>query len=49
MSALPSEPIYLDHNATTRPSEKVVEAVARALREQWGNPSSASPAGKAAK
>ncbi len=33
-------PIYLDHNATTRPAAEVVEAVAEAMRADWGNPSS---------
>lgn len=32
--------IYLDHNATTRPAAEVVEAVAEAMRADWGNPSS---------
>lgn len=32
--------IYLDHNATTPPRPEVVEAMATALRERWGNPSS---------
>lgn len=36
----PNEPIYLDHNATTRPFEEVVEVVGRVMRELWGNPSS---------
>lgn len=41
--------IYLDHNATTRPSEGVVAAVAAALREQWANPSSVHRAGQEAR
>ncbi len=32
--------IYLDHNATTRPAAEVVDAVAEAMRCDWGNPSS---------
>jgi len=32
--------IYLDHNATTRPAEEVIDAVAEAMRADWGNPSS---------
>jgi cysteine desulfurase len=32
--------IYLDHNATTPVRPEVVEAMAAALRERWGNPSS---------
>lgn len=33
-------PIYLDHNATTRPADEVIDAVAEAMRNDWGNPSS---------
>jgi cysteine desulfurase len=36
---------YLDCNATTQPLPEVVEAVARALSEGWGNPSSVHRAG----
>lgn len=32
--------IYLDHNATTRPADEVVQAVAEAMRSDWANPSS---------
>lgn len=32
--------IYLDNNATTKPSDAVAAAVARATSELWGNPSS---------
>lgn len=32
--------IYFDNSATTRPSEKCVEAISRALREEYANPSS---------
>lgn len=32
--------IYLDNNATTKPSDAVAAAVARATSEVWGNPSS---------
>ncbi len=32
--------IHLDHNATTRPADEVIEAVAEAMRSDWGNPSS---------
>lgn len=32
--------IYLDHNATTKPSDAVAAAVARATSDLWGNPSS---------
>jgi len=31
---------YFDNNSTTRPSPEVVDAVANALQEHWGNPSS---------
>ncbi|MFZ4573451.1 MAG: cysteine desulfurase family protein [Phycisphaerales bacterium] len=41
--------IYLDHNATTRPSELVREAVDAALGEFWHNPSSVHRAGQAAR
>jgi len=41
--------IYLDHNATTRPDPAVVEALARASREAWGNPSTLYRAGRDAK
>jgi cysteine desulfurase len=41
--------IYLDHNATTPPAAEVVDAMAKALREQFGNPSSVHHFGQAAK
>lgn len=41
--------IYLDSNATTRPADEVVEAVARAMRDTWANPSSMHRAGGEAK
>ncbi|HQL54266.1 MAG TPA: aminotransferase class V-fold PLP-dependent enzyme, partial [Phycisphaerae bacterium] len=31
---------YLDNNATTRPDERVVQAMLPLLTERWGNPSS---------
>src|SRR4051794_9950414 len=34
------ELVYLDNNATTKPDEKVVEAMLPYLREWYGNPSS---------
>jgi cysteine desulfurase len=40
---------YLDHNATTPPDPAVIEAVARALREDFGNPSSVHHFGQRAK
>ena len=41
--------IYLDSNATTEPAPEVVDAVARALRDTWANPSSVHRAGGEAK
>lgn len=41
--------VYLDHNATTPVREEVVEAMLRALREGWGNPSSVHAEGAAAR
>jgi cysteine desulfurase len=41
-------PIYLDYNATTPVDHAVADAVNRALRELWGNPSSTHAYGKAA-
>ena len=39
--------IYLDNNATTKPSPEVVEAMNAALTEFWANPSSIHRAGQA--
>lgn len=44
-----SRRVYLDWNATTPPLPAVVEAMARAARETWGNPASVHGAGRAAK
>ncbi|MCA9294076.1 MAG: cysteine desulfurase [Phycisphaerales bacterium] len=41
--------IYLDNNATTKPSDAVVQAMERALKEAWANPSSVHRAGQAAR
>ena len=41
--------IYLDHNATTPVRPEVVDAMAAALRESWGNPSSTHAEGAAAR
>jgi cysteine desulfurase len=41
--------VYLDWNATTPPLPEVVEAMARAAREAWGNPSSVHGAGRKAR
>jgi len=38
--------IYLDNNATTRPSKEVIEVVDTALRERWANPSSVHRVGQ---
>ncbi|MEM9296599.1 MAG: aminotransferase class V-fold PLP-dependent enzyme, partial [Planctomycetota bacterium] len=43
------EPVYLDHNATTRPSDAVCAAVDAAQREAWANPSSVHRAGQDAR
>jgi cysteine desulfurase len=40
---------YFDHNATTPPAPEVVEAVVRALRDDFGNPSSVHHFGQRAK
>lgn len=42
-------PVYLDSAATTRPLPAVVEAMARVMREDFGNPSSAHAFGKGPK
>jgi cysteine desulfurase len=41
--------VYLDWNATTPPLAEVVEAMARAAREAWANPSSVHAAGRDAR
>lgn len=41
--------IYLDHNATTPTAPEVRAAMDEALASLWGNPSSAHPAGRAAR
>ena len=41
--------IYLDHNATTPVRDEVAEAMTRALRACWGNPSSIHAEGAAAR
>jgi cysteine desulfurase len=41
--------IYLDHNATTAPDPEVVEAVAWAMAQEWGNPSTLYGRGRAAR
>lgn len=41
--------IYLDHNATTQPTPRVVDAVREAVAELWPNPSSIHRLGQAAR
>lgn len=41
--------IYLDNAATTKPYDSVVDTVCRAMRENWGNPSSLHVVGQKAK
>ncbi len=43
------QPIYLDYNATTPPSSKVISAAQFAMLKAWGNPSCAHLMGKEAK
>lgn len=47
--AVQSQVVYLDNNATTRPSPGVVRAVGSALAEYWQNPSSVHRAGQTAR
>jgi cysteine desulfurase len=47
--AVQSRVVYLDNNATTRPSDGVVRAVQLGLQECWHNPSSVHRAGQAAR
>ena len=39
---------YFDNSATTKPLPEAVDAVARAMTETWGNPSSLHAVGDAA-
>jgi cysteine desulfurase len=41
--------VYLDWNATTPPLPEVIDAMARASREAWGNPSSVHGVGRKAR
>jgi len=49
MMMQPMERIYLDHNATTPLRPEVAEAMARALRDEFGNPSSVYAEGASAR
>jgi cysteine desulfurase len=42
-------PVYLDWNATSPPLDDVVDAMAKAARDTWGNPSSVHAFGRAAR
>lgn len=46
--SLPDRPIYLDHHATTPVDPRVVEAMARAMLVDYGNPNSAHAFGRRA-
>jgi cysteine desulfurase len=43
------DPIYLDYNATTPVAGEIIDAVVPALRDAWGNPSSAHVYGRRAR
>jgi cysteine desulfurase len=45
----PTGRVYLDWNATTPPLPAVIDAMARAARDTWGNPSSIHGVGRAAR
>jgi cysteine desulfurase len=49
IARIPFHVIYLDNNATTRPSAAVSQAVATMLGEWWGNPSSMHRFGQGAR
>jgi cysteine desulfurase len=44
-----AQPVYLDHNATTRPWAEVVAAMRHALEHAWANPSSTHHPGQEAR
>lgn len=44
-SCMPTDPIYLDHNATTPVAREVAEAMWPFLTDNFGNPSSQTPQG----
>jgi cysteine desulfurase len=48
-SSSASDLVYLDWNATTPPLEAVVEAMAQAARQSWGNPASVHQSGRQAR
>jgi cysteine desulfurase len=43
-----TDPIYLDHNATTPVAQEVLDAMLPWLRGEYGNPSSTHPYGQRA-
>lgn len=43
-----TEPIYLDHNATTPVAQEALDAMLPWLRGEYGNPSSSHPYGQRA-
>ncbi|XP_053453126.1 selenocysteine lyase isoform X2 [Nycticebus coucang] len=45
----PERKVYMDYNATTPLEPEVIQAIAEAMREAWGNPSSPYLAGRKAK
>uniref|UniRef100_A0A8D2A2A4 Selenocysteine lyase n=1 Tax=Sus scrofa TaxID=9823 RepID=A0A8D2A2A4_PIG len=47
--SLPDRKVYMDYNATTPLEPEVIQAMAEAMQEAWGNPSSAYPEGRKAK
>ena len=49
LATMASSVVYLDHNSTTKPEAEVVSAVAAALSDSWGNPSTGHAWGVAAK
>ena len=49
MTAAMGDPIYLDYNATTPVAPEVLDAMLPALRDGWGNPSSAHAYGRRAR
>ena len=44
-----TDPVYLDHNATTAPCAEAIEDMLDALRTVWANPSSTHGPGQLAR